>query len=879
MKCVFIAAACAAFSACAADIAKSAYVALLNPGEVFAPVDAGTGAGVEPVVDTDEVFPAAYVDDFTVDGDMEKAVWRKAKRVPEPVDRLRKAEMECKSDIRILYSKTAIYIGATFWQDMSQMTAQYDQRDMPVWNDDNIEVFLFAPSENGNRLYQFVLNPIDSFADLRDGIKNYWLRGNKHATRRFGDRWTLEMKLPFAGIPIERPVAGDFVGIRFCRTVHAPKMEVGSSPVLLSPGHGQRARFAKLLFEKPEGPDAARLAAEGEAYRKETLRKRFYERFNGNKARFGEVKGCAAAFAQSKHPIHEMARSGLRQMEEALDAFERRFAGDIAAEREIPKKDADAILAQFAGFWAFASKYAYVVWETSPWERGSPDDLPPEDAKLMPRGLSFEQAGNEREAVCLDIAGVLCGSRLDLRLHPQSVARTKTRPFVSTDNFEIWSEPFVRFGAEVITAPHVRAPGNVVTVSPGRTVRVWVMFNSRGVEPGEYDTRIDFKSATDLAVSDRDLPVSAKVWRFALPETRDWPLKSYAWSSFSFAEDEVALLELMHGYHFTHGWAQKHHWQYGLRDDKGWYSRPDKGRGKVVRSHDFEDGLALHGNEAFLRRAKELGMRFVVGWGTPTSVDWFKTMTKRFLDMGFGYDDFVFHGLLVDEFSKAAIPKQAAERAALANWSTNLNFIATYLSTPPPTGATMDDIEAARLPEFFKNWAVINGRCRDPEKGPDTIGRLKAKGCKVWTYNCLQFMVRQPVLGYYRFYPWDAYMRDLEGFAFWTVFSPNGDDGWDSRDGFDEGLCWRGLDKKPTPTKMMEAVREGLEDVAYMDRLAKELARARAGGRASPQYEALLASREEIVKAGDQKRVDAWRLAVGRAIDDLAAGSGSSRRE
>jgi hypothetical protein len=27
----------------------------------------------------------------------------------------------------------------------------------------------------------------------------------------------------------------------------------------------------------------------------------------------------------------------------------------------------------------------------------------------------------------------------------------------------------------------------------------------------------------------------------------------------------------------------------------------------------------------------------------------------------------------------------------------------------------------------------------------------------------------------------------------------------------------------PVPTKMLEAVREGLEDVAYMDRLAKEL--------------------------------------------------------
>ena len=181
----------------------------------------------------------------------------------------------------------------------------------------------------------------------------------------------------------------------------------------------------------------------------------------------------------------------------------------------------------------------------------------------------------------------------------------------------------------------------------------------------------------------------------------------------------------------------------------------------------------------------------------------------------------------------------------------------------------MDDIEAAKLPEFFKNWAVINGRCCDPKEGPDTIGRLRSKGCKVWTYRCVQFMTRHRILEYYRFYPWDTYMRGLDGFAYWTVYSPKGDDGWDSRDGHDEGLCWRGLDKKPIPTKMFEAVREGLEDVAYMDRLKKELARHKAAGRSFSQYEELLAAREAIMKANDQKKVDEWRLAVGRAIDSL----------
>jgi len=858
-----------ALAASAAEKAKSAYVAMLKPGEVFAPVEEMAGAGVEPVVDTDEVFPAVYVEDFDLDGDMTKEVWRRARKVPDLLDRRTKSPTACKSDIRILYSRTAIYIGATLWQDMSKMTAKWDQRDMPIWNDDNIEIFIHAPSEKGNRLYQFALNPLNSFADLCDGNKAYWVRGNKHATRRFDDRWTLELKLPFKGIPMERPVSGDFVGIRFCRTVHEPKLDVGASPALLTPGHGQRARFAKLLFEKPSGPDAQRLAAEGEAYRRETLTRRFYERFNAGKTRFTAVRGCAAAFERSTHPLHEQARAGLRQMEAALAAFEKRFSAELSAQSPIPEAEARAILAQFAGFQAFASKYAYMVWTSDPWERGASDDLPPPDAQLMPNGIAFEQAGNEREQVCICIAGILCGPRLDLRLHPQSVERTKTRPFVSTDCFEVYSEPFIHFGGEVITAPHVRAPGNMVAVSPGLATRVWVVFNSRGVPSGRHSTHLAFKSACDLAVADRSLPMDVKVWNFTLPETRDWPIKGFFWGPFGFVEDEVALLELTHDYHVTHAWTQHHRYRYGMYDDRGWYGRPGKGKQKADPNHDFEDEFALHGNEAFLRRAKELGMRFVIGWGTPTSLDWFKVMTKRLLDMGFEYEDFTYKGLLLDEFAKKDIPTQAAAREAVWNWNTNLHFQATYLSTPPPTGATMDDIEAAKLPEFYKQWTVINGRCEDPKEGPDTIRRLKKKGCKVWTYRCNQFMQGHSILGYYRFYPWKAHMLDLEGFAFWTVYSPKGDDGWDSRDGYDEGLCWRGLDKKPIPTKILEAVREGLEDVAYMDRLKKELSRHRDAGRTFPKFEELLAERDAIIKASDQKQVDQWRLAVGRAIDSL----------
>ena len=119
---------------------------------------------------------------------------------------------------------------------------------------------------------------------------------------------------------------------------------------------------------------------------------------------------------------------------------------------------------------------------------------------------------------------------------------------------------------------------------------------------------------------------------------------------------------------------------------------------------------------------------------------------------------------------------------------------------------------------------------------------------------------------------------ELDGMAYYTIFTPEGDDGWDSRDGIDEGLCWRGNDKKPVPTKRLEAVREGLEDVAYMDALEKELARveAKPSDKRPPaalleKARSLLSERGEIVKAREQKQVDSWRHSVGRTIDRLRA--------
>ena len=181
----------------------------------------------------------------------------------------------------------------------------------------------------------------------------------------------------------------------------------------------------------------------------------------------------------------------------------------------------------------------------------------------------------------------------------------------------------------------------------------------------------------------------------------------------------------------------------------------------------------------------------------------------------------------------------------------------------------MDDIEAGGLPEFYRQWMVIRPMLRDPKRGPDIIRRLKAKGCSVWTYQCNYYLQRQDILSYCRLYPMEAYLMDLDGAAVWMSGARNGDDGFDSYDGYDDGALWVVNERRFTTTKRFEAFREGLEDVAYLDRLKKEIERVEAIGKDVAEAKSLIDVSRRYMNSPSQSAVDGWRAAAGIAIDRL----------
>ena len=827
--------------------------AFLLIAAAFAPVDVPeTGTDKAALVDTERVVAATLTTDFEVDGDLSKEVWRTAEPCADFAVRRGRV---LPTDVRLRYSAKALYVAATMVQPMDTLSAKFDQDDLAIFDDDSLEVFLFVPGKTEPHFIHLAVNANGNVYDARDGRSGYRVRGMRLKVRRLEDRWTLELKLPFEGIPIDRPFAGDFIGVRFCRNVAEPAL-VASLPALTANGHNRRADFAKLLFTAPSSA-AADVAAEAEAYRQEVLRQRFYARYEAIKARLGALEGGVAG-VDRKVPACDLAARGVGELREAVTAFETRNGADLAKRTLPPEAERKGLLAVAEGFRRFAADKAFLVWRTDPWAKAAPTDPPPAEG-LGVTNLVFEQAGNEREVIGLCFQGLLCGPRLDLRIVPQEARRGRDK--ILCDAFEVHEEKFIRYDGQLLSDPLVRVDGNFITLTPGVSTRVWIVFNSRDVKPGEYRTRIELKPAWDADVPRTQIGVTAKVWNFSLPETRDWPLKSFFWGPNQEPNDEVETLRLMHSRHVTHGWTRAFLYWHGLGPD-----------GRVLGKDPatFDRALAEGANDGFFRAAKALGMRFVLGWNTPTCWEWFATLAKRFRAMGFADEDFVFKALIADEFKKAQIPKYAREREIVAAHTTNLWFQAVYLSTPPPSGATMDDIEAAKLPEFYRMWTLIGDLAGDPKRGPEAIRRLRAKGCSVWDYHCGLHMHPRSSLDYYRNSPRLAYLRGLDGTAMWTSGRRRGADGFDASDGDDDGILWLGNGLRFTTSRNFEAYGQGLEDVAYVDLLKKELARREKG--AFPQYERLVSDYAAQTKKPDQTQINAWRLAVGRAIHALRKG-------
>ncbi|MBO4491838.1 MAG: hypothetical protein J5944_10815 [Lentisphaeria bacterium] len=569
-----------------------------------------------------------------------------------------------------------------------------------------------------------------------------------------------------------------------------------------------------------------------------------------------------------KHPVYESALAALARMKGTIREYKEELAKAVEEGRVLPLDQINGFEAALNGFQKFRDDHLFLVWETSPWENGSPNQLPPMDYTPL-KALEFQQASNEREARTFIIAGLFSRSRLDVRVvvHPANKGNPNT-VFIPESAFEITTEPFINHFGSKMTGPLVENQGNIITLTPGEAIRVRVTCNSRGIPPGNYRTTLFIKPLHEFQYPNYAMDLFLQVWNFTLPETCDWPIIGYFSGPGYFQNDETSVLKLMHSRHVKWIFVKAKAFTDGLNADR---------MKRLPKGVTFNEEATLHENEEFFRTAKALKMRFMFGWGTTNSYDWHAAMSKRLYDMGFTDEDFAFHALLLDEFLKKDIPVQAKYREEFTRKGCPWQFRATYITTPPPAGATLQDLKEAKLPEFFKLWGVAASFFdydKVGKRGCELRDFLRSYGCRIWAYRCTTGMIALPLLNYYRSLPWLAWNFKLDGCSFWTYFTDNQRnlDSFDYRDGCPaDGITKMDGRRRPVPTKQLEAVCEGLEDVAYADILLKTLKKHPELTKEERDELTALATTKlnEIRLAPSQKAIDEWRLKTGQAIDRL----------
>lgn len=584
------------------------------------------------------------------------------------------------------------------------------------------------------------------------------------------------------------------------------------------------------------------------------------------------MKGDAFYIGANRHPVTQNVQKSVARLEEEIGAFRAKVSAAAKAGAAVSPADWEEMRAVLAGFDAWRRQNDLLVWEVDPWANGTPQDLPP--AIGTAPELRFALAGNERECCALALHGLLVGGRSDMRLAVSHLTRAgDPKSYISPNGVHVYRAPYMRDGfGRLITDALVESAGNIVTLSPGRTEKVWVVLDSRGLDPGEYEGVITLKPL-DTAAGRRQewktIPFKATVWDFALPETRDWPLDTFLFGPGLSPINELETARLLHAYHINWVMSNRFRYDVGITED----GKLGVGRPKDVEFNQFFRPELIASQDDFLREAKRLGMKVMFAWNCTRNPDWFRQMIPHLRELGFAYDEFAFQGMS-DEFHADKVAKHMPFHRAIYAMDTNIQFMATFTSVPPPAGATFEQIEEAA--KYVKIWIHHLRRLWPPEaeRTKENLAWFRARQRALWTYTCSQQMQNWPCLDYYRLAPWRAFLTGIDGICYWTLLSSGGDDGFDHGDGYDEGMVFRGLNNAPVPTKRLEALREGLEDAAYMAILRARLsaAKAQAPNRDFSAQEKLLAEIPlAIEQSKDARQVEEWRRNTAQAILALPA--------
>lgn len=160
---------------------------------------------LERYKDSFSVTAIAATGKVAIDGDLSEAVWQEAQPAKDfwqhwPSDQAHSAR---KTEVRTAFDENFLYIGVVCYDSTASTTnyvIQTLKRDQRFWDSDGFAVVLDPMSQATNG-FLFGVSPLNVQAEglTNGGEEASWQWDNKwlSATRRYSDRWTVEMAIPF----------------------------------------------------------------------------------------------------------------------------------------------------------------------------------------------------------------------------------------------------------------------------------------------------------------------------------------------------------------------------------------------------------------------------------------------------------------------------------------------------------------------------------------------------------------------------------------------------------------------------------------------------------------------------------------------------------
>ena len=476
-------------------------------------------------------------------------------------------------------------------------------------------------------------------------------------------------------------------------------------------------------------------------------------------------------------------------------------------------------------------------------------------------------AGNERQAVGLSLTGLAIPGTMDVQVVALDLrGKENPRARISKNNIHVyWAAPFRDELRKLVADPLVKTDGNIFSIGTGRTLKLWVVVSSSGVAPGMYEGDLIVRPLDTLAVGADEwlrVPLRVTIWPFKLPETKDNPLDVFMWGGSAYHHSYIDPVEMTRDLY-------EHRVNWVMCD---WYQIANGSSKKRFSAFTTAD---LDRVRPLLEQAKVRGMKVMFAWNCPApeAID---GVVEYLHKLGFADHDFASMSVK-DEFGSKHVEKMLEYHQKAERLGAKMRFMCTYCSAPP-YGATLDEVEP--LTKHIDIWLSHRGKWWPPSgKARRLIEFQKQRGLTVGGYQCGSPMRTQPLVDYFRLYPWKAWKMGVEFVAYWTYLGvTSGDsDFWDvhhvkKKGGHGpSGMVYNSPGGRLNPSKRYEAFREGLEDYCYLWILKRRIEAAKKRGQNVVSAEQVLREcADEALAARSMAQVDAVRRKLAEAIMHLS---------